>query len=201
MPVTAMARPARIEWPPRAFPQLETKRLVLRRMTLEDAEFYLRHFSDPTIVELTAFEAPKDLDAAIEELLEYCIRIFDEGRGIRWGLALRGRPELIGTCGYHAWSRENFRARIGYDLAADHRRKGIMTEALVAMIGYGFEEMGLHRIEALTDPKNTGSIALLRKIGFRQEGVLREDTFFRGRFVDDVCFSLLKPEWAHRPTP
>lgn len=177
------------------FPRLVTPRLLLREMTLDDAEFYLHHFSDPTVVELTAFEAPRNLVAAREELVEYCIRLFPEGKGIRWGIELRDRPGLIGTCGYHAWSQENFRARIGYDLASDQRRKGLMTEALEGMISCGFERLGLHRIEALTDPRNAASIALLRRLGFLEEGVLRENTHFRGRFIDDVCFALLRPEW------
>jgi ribosomal-protein-alanine N-acetyltransferase len=87
---------------------------------------------------------------------------------------------------------------MGYDLAAPHRRQGIMTEAMEAAIDYGFGSMGLNRIEALVDPGNTASIRLLLRLGFSQEGVLREYTHFRGKFVDDVCFSLLRREWRAR---
>ena len=184
------------------FPRLETERLVLRRMTLDDAEFYLRHFSDPDIVELTAFEGPRDIEAARAELLAYCIENFDRNTGIRWGISLKPDPALIGTCGFHQWVKAGgYHARIGYDLAAAHRRKGIMTEALAAMIAYGFSEMRLHRIEALVDPRNVGSVRTLEKLGFRRDGVLREDMFFRGRFVDDAVYSLLEHEWRGRRTP
>jgi len=183
------------------FPRLETERLVLRRMTLDDAEFYLRHFSAPDIVELTAFEAPKDLEAARTELRAYCIENFDRNTGIRWGISRKPDPALIGTCGFHQWVREGgHRARIGFDLVAAHRRKGIMTEALTAMLAYGFEGMRLHRAEALVDPGNIGSIRTLEGLGFRREGVLREDAIFRGRFTDDAVYSLLEQEWrAGRP--
>ncbi len=184
------------------FPRLETERLVLRRMTLGDAEFYLRHFSDPDIVELTAFEAPGDLEAATAELRAYCVENFDRGTGIRWGISRKPDPALIGTCGFHQWVKEGgWRARIGYDLAAADRRKGIMTEALAAMIGYGFGTMRLHRVEALVDPRNAGSIRTLEKLGFRREGVLREDTCFRGRFVDEAMYSLLEQEWRGHADP
>ena len=88
------------------FPRLETNRLVLRQMTLDDTEFWLRHFSDPEMVERTAFDAPKGIDGAREELLTYAIRLFQENKGIRWGITLKGDPHLIGTLGYHRWVKE-----------------------------------------------------------------------------------------------
>jgi len=81
------------------FPELETKRLVLRRMALADAEFYLRHFSDPDIVELTAFDAPENIDKARQELLEFCIKPFEENKGIRWGYRLERRNGIS----WHYW--------------------------------------------------------------------------------------------------
>ena len=178
------------------FPTFDTARLQLRELTLDDAPFYLRHFLDPDIVDLTAFEAPKDLTPAKAQLLQYCINLCHEGRGIRWGIVLKATGELVGTCGYHAWDRRSRSCRIGYDLAREHRRKGIMTEALREMIRYGFEGMGLNRIEVHIDPRDVGSLALVSALGFVQEGVLRESTFFRGAYLDDVCLALLRREWA-----
>jgi ribosomal-protein-alanine N-acetyltransferase len=124
------------------------------------------------------------------------MRPFQEHTGIRWGIALRGSRDLIGTLGYHQWVREGaHRARMGYDLLPEHRRKGIMTEAMRAALGHGFVAMGLHRVEALVDPVNTASIRLVERLGFHRDGTLRENTYFRGRFIDDVVFSLLAPEW------
>lgn len=178
------------------FPVLETERLVLREITLDDAPFWLRNFSDPEVVELTAYEPPADLDAAKEEILRYGIRLFEQGAGFRWGIALRPSRELIGTLGYHEWVREGAsRARVGYDLLREYRRRGIMTEAMRAILAYGFETMGLNRVEVLTDPSNMPSIRLLERLGFRREGVLRENTCFRDRFIDDAIYSLLAKEW------
>lgn len=180
------------------FPTLRTERLVLRKMTLDDAEFYLRNFSDPTVVELTGFEPPKDLESAREELKEYCIDIFTSNAGIRWGITLRGSPELIGTCGFYKWVKRAYHAEIGYDLLAEHRDKGIMTEALAAMLDYLFGTVGMNRVYALIDPRNEASIGLVEGLGFKREGVLRESTYFRGRFLDDVVYSVLAREWKHR---
>ena len=184
------------------FPVLETKHLVLRRMTPDDAEFYLRHFSDPDIVELTAFDAPENIERAREELLEFCIKPFEENRGIRWGIVLKGETELAGTIGYHQWVKAGgYHARVGYDLAAAHRRRGIMTEALGVVLRYGFEMMRLNKVEACTDPRNVASIRLLEKLGFHQDGVLRENTYFHGRFIDEAVFSLLAGEWRRNSRP
>lgn len=178
----------------KTFPRLETERLVLRAITFDDAAFWVCNFSDAEVAELTAFEAPDGIEGAKAEISEYCVRPFELGTGIRWGLVLKESGELVGTCGYHRWDHRNRNTRLGYDLLREHRRQGLMTEALREAIRFGFEQMDLNRIEALTDPRNVASIRLLVGLGFRKEGILREATFFRGRFFDDVCFSLLRRE-------
>ncbi len=180
------------------FPTLETKRLILRQLTIDDAEFYLRNFSDPITVELTTFEAPKDLEAAKAELKEYCIDIFHNNTGNRWGITTKDNGDLIGTCGFYKWVKSNYHAEIGYDLLPDFRRRGIMTEALSAMINYMFGEVGLNRIYAYIDPRNEASMALVKGLGFVKEGVLRENVLFRERYYDDVVYSILAREWRTR---
>jgi ribosomal-protein-alanine N-acetyltransferase len=177
------------------FPLLESPRLVMRQLTMDDAEFYLRNFSDPTTVELTTFEAPKDLGAAKAELKMYCIDLFANSTGIRWGIVLKGSGELVGTCGFHKWVKEHNRAEIGYDMLPEFRERGIMKEALTHMIDYVFGTVRLNRLEALIDPRNTASIRLVESLGFSRDGLLRENTLFRGRYIDDLVYSLLAREW------
>ena len=184
------------------FPLIKTRRLTLRKMMPEDAAFYLELFSDPDVVELTSFEAPKGIEGATQELLEYCVQPFEENKGIRWGIEHNDVPGLIGTIGYHHWVKEAFRASVGYDLKASSRRQGLMTEALSEVLRFGFMEMRLNKVEAHVNPRNKASIRLLQKLGFIQEGIMRCDTFFHGRFVDKICFGLLATEWrklAHLP--
>jgi len=181
------------------FPILETTRLVLRPITLDDAEFWVRNFSDPDVVELTAFEPPKDIEKAREEIATHCIKVFSENTGIRWGITINGSNQLIGTAGYYGWEKERgYHASLGYDLLREHRRKGLMKEALTTIIDFGFETMKLHRIQVMIDPRNDASIRLVERLGFKKDGVLREDQYFRGRFQDDVVYSILSREWARR---
>jgi len=179
------------------FPQLITDRLILRQMTLYDVEFYFSHFNNDKIVEGCCFLGPKNLEAAKEELELYCIKSFQENRGIRWGIVRKGDNELIGTCGYYDWNKTAHRAEIGYDLEPSYWGQGIMTEALLAMLEYGFGRMGLNRVQAIIDSKNARSMKLVRRLGFKKEGVLRQNSYFKGQFRDDVCFSLLKGEWTN----
>ncbi len=81
---------------------------------------------------------------------------------------------------------------IGYDLSRPYWRRGIMTEALEAVIEFGFERMGLNRIEAVVFVENVASHRLLEKLRFEREGVLRDYEFLKGRFVDMVMYSLLR---------
>lgn len=178
------------------FPQLETERLMLREMTIDDVEFYFRHFNNDEIVEGSCFLGPESLEAAKEELKRYCINPFKENKGVRWGIVKKGSKELIGTCGYYDWNKTVHRAEIGYDLDPVYWGRGIMTEALGATLEYGFEKMELNRIQAIIDSKNVRSIRLVQRLGFKKEGILRQNSYFNGQFIDDIVFSLLKKEWT-----
>lgn len=179
----------------REFPQLETERLILREMTPDDVGFFFRHFNNDKIIERSCFPGPKSLEAAREELERYCIKPFKEQTGIRWGIGRKGIDVLIGTCGYYDWNKTAYRAEIGYDLDPVFWKQGLMTEALLVVLRYGFEKMKLNRIQAIIDSENARSFRLVKRLGFKKEGVLRQNSYFNGRFRDEICFSLLKHEW------
>ena len=169
------------------------------QITLGDAEFWVRYFSDPDVEELTAFEGPRDIETARKEIESYCMKPFSENTGFRWGITIKGSNQLIGTAGFYAWVKERgYRAEIGYELLREHRRKGVMRETLIAIVSYGFETMKLHRIQVLIEPRNEASIRLVEGLGFKREGVLREDQYFRGGFQDDIVYSILDREWTKR---
>jgi ribosomal-protein-alanine N-acetyltransferase len=177
------------------FPQLETDKLILRELTLDDVGFYFCHFNINEIVKGCCFPGPRSIDAAREELEMFCINPFKEDRGIRWGIVMKGTNELIGTCGYTHWSKNVRRGEIGYDLNPAYWGQGIMTEALRAVLRYGFEKMDLNRIQAVIDSENVRSQKLVQRLGFKKEGVLRQNSVFKGQFRDDACYSLLREEW------
>jgi ribosomal-protein-alanine N-acetyltransferase len=161
--------------PTARFPVLATPRLFLREVTLDDAAWYLRHFSDPEIVRGQGCPAPVDLDQAAVELRTFFLDLFKGGAGIRWGLTLRGSPELIGSAGFYRWRRgPRAQAELGYDLAPALWRRGIMTEALRAILDHGFGPMGLTRVEATVLTENERSMRLLERLGFVQEALLHQ---------------------------
>ena len=100
--------------------------------------------------------------------------------------------KIIGWCGYHTWYLDHYRAEIGYGLYEEkYKEKGLMTEALLPILAYGWREMKLHRIEAFVSPNNIPSLKLLERFGFQQEGLLKEHYLKSGVFEDSLVFSLL----------
>ena len=176
------------------FPQLQTDGLLLRQLRSSDADGVYRMFSDPQVTrfyDLDTFDDPRQA----QELIEQFTQRFDRRIGLRWAIASAGEPDvLLGTCGYNIWIQPSRRAVLGFDLLRSHWRRGIMTEALTAVLDFGFETMELNRVEALTFVDNAASHGLLQKLGFRREGVLREYQLIGARFVDMDMHSLLRRE-------
>jgi ribosomal-protein-alanine N-acetyltransferase len=178
-----------------AFPYLETERLVLRRLRLSDAESLFAILADEELTRFYDDETFTEISQAREQI-EAWASGFDEWRSIRWGVARKETDTVIGTCGYYGFHRWHGRGSLGFELARPYWRQGIMTEALEAIIEFGFREVGLNRIQAVVMPGNEGSEKLLEKLGFRSEGVLREYENWGGKgYVDLSMFSLLRHEY------
>ncbi|MGB3638456.1 MAG: GNAT family N-acetyltransferase [Rivularia sp. (in: cyanobacteria)] len=154
------------------FPELETQSLILREVHQSDAKDIFQHFSDKNILKYHDLEAFTNIEQA-KELIKSFYEKFHSQRMIRWGIAKKEDNIIIGTCGYN-WAKNHFCAEIGYELSQAYWRKGIMTEALTALIKFGFEKMELNRIQATVMLENTASMKLLQKLGFVEEGILRE---------------------------
>lgn len=177
-----------------SFPQIETKRLVLRRIVADDAANLLEIFRDPVIARAHGNQPYTHLDQALR-LIHLHDEAYDGRTRIRWAVTKRGENQLIGSLGFHHLVEAHFRCEIGYELARPYWRQGIMTEAVTAVVRFGFEVMGFHRIEAIVAPGNNASANLLRKVGFREEGFLLERFFEDGRFIDDWFFAILKSDF------
>jgi len=175
------------------FPQLETPRLMLREITLDDAVEVFRIYSDPQVMRYWGSPPLRSIDEARRKI-EDITAAFRDKDGIRWGITRKGSNRLIGSCGHWRLMKAHFRSEIGYELAPEYWDQGIMTEALGAVIRFGFEAIGLHSIEAQIDPANLASRKVLEKLGFVQEGYLRENYVVGGKFTDTAIFSLLKSD-------
>jgi ribosomal-protein-alanine N-acetyltransferase len=115
------------------------------------------------------------------------------GNSIRWAITDRENGAFLGSGGFWRWDKRSFRGELGYDLGSAHWGKGLATEALAAMLRYGWETMKLHSAEANVDPRNEASLRVLKKLGFVQEGLLKENFFVEGEFTDTAVLSLLAP--------
>lgn len=181
------------------FPILKTKRLVLREFRLEDAGAVFDMYSRQIFTRYLP-DSPMETIAEAEEKVKARMDLFHRYNACaRWAITLRENSgRVIGSCGYY-YPQEMFHSiEMGYDLHPDHWRQGIMTEALTAMINFGYSEdffFPLNRIRAITYPKNEASRKLLEKLGFKQEGVLREYAYWDGTYHDHLLFALIKRDW------
>jgi ribosomal-protein-alanine N-acetyltransferase len=173
------------------FPEIKTERLLMRRIRDTDAPeiFFLR--SDETVMKYIDREKPKSTEEAVEFIQKVNENI-DKNEAIMWGIALLDNPDtLIGNIGYWRMLNQHYRSEIGYMLHPHFWGNGIMKEALLAAIDYGFNNMKLHSIEAHINPDNTASGMLLEKTGFIREAYFKEDFYFKGKFIDTAVYSLL----------
>ncbi|WP_109621452.1 GNAT family N-acetyltransferase [Sediminitomix flava] len=175
------------------FEQLETERLYLRKLTDELYEQILKNSSDEEIMRelnLDAGEVSKEKTKAIKGFSTFnkSLLIFQ--------LLEKSTHKIIGWCGFHTWYLDHDRAEIGYTLKDEQaKRKGYMSEAISAVVKYGFEEMKLKRIEAFIEPNNIPSIKLVQGLGFQKEGHLRNHYQKNGKLEDSVIYGLLLEEY------
>ena len=176
-------------------PTLETRRLVLRRITDDDHNDWLSVLRSPGVIDyLVDFESKPD-DAIGREIIRWTEDVFKEQTGIRWAITLKPAHTLIGSCGFHLFERRHRRADIGYELHSEFWRQGIMTEAVKAVLGFCFESLGVHRVQADVAEGNAASAALLKKAGFTLEGIWREHFYSGGAYRSLWQFGLLAPEY------
>ncbi|KGE18415.1 GCN5 family acetyltransferase [Paenibacillus wynnii] len=167
------------------YPNIETERLFMRELTLDDVEAVYKHFSYPEVTRFMDIEVCKDLREA-EEIIAFHIH----DSGCRYGLFNKENDELIGTCGFHCWSTEilETKAEIGFDLSPNYWGRGLMQEALMKITRIGFDLMKLDYIEATTEVENLQSQRLLEKMGFNQESELKDNLmYFTLRDKETVC--------------
>ena len=176
------------------FPVLQTERLCLRESRLADAEVIYAVLSSDTVTRYYSLSPLASVEEA-RALVERRAAAFRRQERIRWAIARREDDAVLGSCGYVHWDRESRRAEVGYELHPDWQGRGLMYEALTAMLSFGFTQMDLNRVEALVVPENEPSLRLLRRLGFEEEGLLRDYSFWKGRFHDLRLFSLLKKDW------
>ena len=176
-----------------SMPDIETERLLLRRMTMKDAQDIFEYSRDPEVARHVLWTAQKHISEA-KDYIRYMTKRYRDDLPSSWGIIEKASGKLVGTIGYMALSEENASVEVGYSLARWLWGKGLTTEALRAVIDYTFDAMDINRIEAQHELTNPSSGRVMEKCGMKKEGVLRQRLYNKGRFVDVALYSILRED-------
>ncbi|MBP6697781.1 MAG: GNAT family N-acetyltransferase [Flavobacteriales bacterium] len=172
------------------FPIVTTERLVLRDLRPTDVEQVFALRSDPLVMQHVNRPLAKTIDdaSALIDLINSMVAASD---AVQWAITVKGDDVFIGLIGFWRMEKQHHLAELGYMLAHEHWGKGYISEAIGALIPFGFNTLGLHRIEAITRPENAASIRALEKNGFAPEAHFKENIFWNGSFHDSLHFGRL----------
>jgi ribosomal-protein-alanine N-acetyltransferase len=175
------------------FPELSTKRLLLQQILPEDQPFIFKGLSHPNVIPYYGVQY-KTLEETRVQMVYYG-QLWRNGTGAWWKITDNKTADKLGAIGYNNYNAQHNKCEIGYWLLPQYWGRGIASEALQRLLGYLFDRIGLHRIEALVEVENLASGNVARNAGFTLEGVLRDYERKDDRYISLQVYSLLQPEW------
>jgi ribosomal-protein-alanine N-acetyltransferase len=178
------------------FPILQTKRLHLNEVTMDDATFIFEMFADPAVTQFYDFEVFANEQQAVDLIKNDGQKIQDK-QMLRWAVREKSTGQFLGGCGINRYAPANHVAVISYEFCQAAWGKGYGTEALRAMIAYAFSDQcqyNINRIEADTMLRNEASENLLTKLGFVYEGTMRQYGYWKNAYHDLKLFGLLRED-------
>lgn len=178
-------------------PELTTERLTLRKMLVADTSDMYEYASRQDVTEYLTWYPHPDRDYT-REYLQYLGTRYATGMFYDWAVIYEPDCKMIGTCGFTAFHCPSDSAEVGYVLNPEYWGKGIATEALERVLRFGFEELGLHRIEARFMEGNDRSRHVMEKVGMTYEGCMRESLLVKGAYVSVGVCAILASEWRGR---
>ena len=174
-------------------PELNTQRLLLRRVRLGDAADMFEYASDPEVTRELTWQTHRTIEDS-KAFLDFTMGKYGRGEVSDWGIVLKETNKFIGMCGFVWWRPEHAKAEVGYVLSRKYWGRGLMSEALAAMIDFAFDRMRLNRLELACVDTNIGSERVMQKNGLKYEGLSREAVFEKGRFKNHKRYSLLRSD-------
>ena len=178
-------------------PQLETERLVLRKLTPQDDEDVFEYASDDEVTQYMTWNTHKSIDDA-RGFISFTLGRYERDEAGEWGIVLKETSKLIGAMGFPWCDMKNKRAEIGYVLSRRFWGQGIMPEAVSRVLKFAFEEMGLNRIECCHFLPNEKSGRVMQKVGMSFEGIAREKFFVKERYWGVKQYAILRSDWIMR---
>ena len=176
--------------------RIETKRLILRRFTMKDVlPMYHNWASDPEVTKYLMWPAHSS-PRVTETVLREWIQNYEQDDFYQWAIVLKENgEEPIGSISVVSQDAKTGKAQVGYCIGKKWWHKGVMSEALEAVIAFLFGKVGAQRVESRHDPRNPNSGAVMRKCGMKFEGVRRQSLLNRGEYVDVGYCSILASEY------
>ena len=172
-------------------PVLKTERLILRQMRMRDAEDLFAYAQDPEVSRHVLWDAHRSIRDS-RQFLRAAIRQYRRGLPGSFAITLRDSGRMIGTIGF-MWINMDYKsAEVGYSLSRSYWNRGIMTEALREVVRFGFEKLGLNRIEAQHETSNPASGKVMAHVGMQYEGTLRQRIKNKGCYVDVALYAILR---------
>ena len=176
------------------FPVLEGACIRLRGIQESDIDSLFRLFSEPEVMRYWSRGPMTDRQEAVT-YAQSVLEGFSRRDQLSWIVADAESDAMIGTTSLYEINPQHGRAGLGYALLPEYWGKGLAKEAITLALCYGLLELGLHRIEADTEPNNARSNRILETLGFKREGLLRERFQHPDGLQDSLIFGLLKTEW------
>lgn len=170
--------------------ELHTERLHLRKMKVSDSPSLFKVWSDPEATEFMNIDCFTD-ESQAKDMIKFLDECFLENKAIRFSIIEMESNDIIGSCGFNSLDFENEKAEIGYDIARAFWGRGYASEAINALLDYGFSTLKLNRIEAKVEPENVNSVKVLQKLNFIFEGTLRRYERVNGKFININMYSKL----------
>ena len=173
---------------------ITTDRLVLRRFRPSDAVTLSAYRSDPAVARYQSWDAPVTPEQAELAVLGFASGTPDEPGWFQYAIERTADRTHIGDVGVNL-HENRMQAEIGFTLATAEQGKGYASEAVRAVLHHLFLLRGVHKVAAECDARNTASARLLERVGFTREGRLREHTWIKKEWTDDLLYGLLASEW------
>ena len=174
---------------------IETSRLILRRAIREDAEPMFRNWaSDPEVTKFLTWPAHSDI-AVSEMVIGSWLQEYEKDSYYQWVIELKEIGQPIGSISVVRQNDRVEEAEIGYCIGSQWWHRGIMTEALSAVIAYLFGEVGMNRIAARHDPNNPHSGGVMRKCGMKYEGTNRACDRNNQGICDAAQYAMTRSDW------
>ncbi|HRI67215.1 MAG TPA: GNAT family protein [Polyangium sp.] len=175
-------------------PTIELAGARLRLLQMADAPALYAYLSEPVVTALTSY--PEISVPLVEGMIERYQKRWSAGELSKWGIALEKDDQIVGICGFNEWSSVHRWAEIAFDLAHTHWGRGLMRQALRAVLDWTYERDQIDRVHAFVRVDNERSRGLLERSGFVREGCLRSYRVCRGKAYDYYVYSLLRADWT-----